>query len=103
MPAAHGEALAGATARRVTTDLADGLSADGCKNPAQPFRTHYTQKDSLLHGTLSGPATAALLRCAIEFFESARCMRLVETSNGHMYNVRRSRAYAGCPAATSQR
>lgn len=59
-----------------------------------------------LHGTLPGPATAVPLRRAMEFFENFRYVRLAEISNGHLYNVRRSRPYARVPGshyATSQR
>ena len=88
------------TARLIKTYLAEGQLADGRKGPAQPFRTRYTRADILLlaetdalHGTLSGPATAALLRRAFKVFGDARYERLARISNGHLYNLRRSRAY----------
>ena len=88
------------TARLIKTYLAEGQLADGRKGPAQPFRTRFTRADILLlaetdalHGTLSGPATMALLQRAFTVFGDARYERLAGISNGHLYNLRRSRAY----------
>ncbi len=46
-----------------------------------------------LHGTLSGPATMALLRRACEVFGDERYERLAGLSHDHLYNLRRSTAY----------
>ena len=83
-------------------------------NAAHPFRTLYAREGTplvraetdALHGTLPGQATAVPLRRAIECFENVRYVRLAEISNGHLYNVRRSRTYARVPGShytTSQR
>ena len=53
-----------------------------------------------LHGTLSGPA---MCERAWQVFGDARFERLAGISNGHLYNLRRSRAYElrmGAKAAT---
>lgn len=47
-----------------------------------------------LHATLSGPATMAMLRCALEAFGDASYARLTGISYGHPYDLRRSRIYA---------
>ena len=56
-----------------------------------------------LHGTLSGPATRKLCERAWQVFGDARFERLAGISNGHLYNLRRSRPYElrmGAQAAT---
>ena len=66
-------------ARLIAAYIAKGGLADGRKGAARPFRRVYTREDILLlaetdalHGTLSGPATMALLRRAHEVFGDAR-------------------------------
>jgi hypothetical protein len=68
--------------------------------PARPFTRRYTPADILalaeldaLHGTLSGPATKKLCERAFRVFGDARYERLATISNGHLYNLRRSKAY----------
>ena len=88
------------TARLIAAYRATGRLEDGRKGPGQPFRTRYTRADIVrlaetdaLHGTLSGPATIALLRRAYAVFGDASYERLAGISNGHLYNLRRSRTY----------
>ena len=50
------------------------------------------EADELL-GQLSGPATRAVLRREFEVFGDLRFERLAHISNGHLYNLRRSRTY----------
>ena len=69
VPAAHHGALAGAD-RTADRNLLGRQPAGGRAQLAQPFRTRYTREDILL---------------------------LAEISNGHLYNLRRSRTYATHP------
>ena len=78
-------------ARLITAYIAQGALADGRKGAARPFRQRYTRDDILLlaetdalHGTLSGPATMALLRRAFEVFGDERYERLAGISHGHL-------------------
>jgi hypothetical protein len=68
--------------------------------PAHPFPRRYTTEDigslaamDALHGVLSGPATRRLCERAWRLFGDARYERLAGISNGHLYNLRNSRAY----------
>ena len=87
-------------ARLIAAYLETGKLADGRQGAARPFPRKYTRDDILLlaetdalHGTLSGPATMALLRRACEVFGDARYARLAGISHGHLYNLRHSKAY----------
>ena len=44
-------------------------------------------------GDLCGPATRAVLRRQLELFGDGRLERLAGLSNGHLYNLRKSRTY----------
>ena len=86
--------------RLIQRYLAEGQLADRRQGAAKPFRRKYTRADiellaeaDELHGTLSGPATLALLERAWEVFGDARFERLAGLSNGHLYNLRRSHTY----------
>ena len=68
--------------------------------PRRPFERRYTPADIrlLAHvdaelGQMSGAATRALLRRQWRVFADARFERLAGLSNGHLYNLRRSRTY----------
>ena len=68
--------------------------------PKRPFERRYTPADIRLLaqvdaelGQMSGAATRAVLRRQWRVFGDARFERLAELSNGHLYNLRRSRAY----------
>ena len=68
--------------------------------PAKPFERRYTRLDIRLLarldtelGQMSGPATRAVLRRQWEVFGDARFERLSGLSNGHLYNLRKSRTY----------
>ena len=68
--------------------------------PAQAFALRYTPADVALlaevdraMGTLSGPATACVLRRQRDVFGDARFERLAELSVGHLYNLRNSAGY----------
>ena len=87
-------------ARLIRRYLADGELRDRRGRAARPFPRKYTRADILLlaatdelHGSLSGPATLALLKRAWEGFGDARYQRLAGLSNGHPYNLRRSQPY----------
>ena len=87
-------------ARLIARYLADGELADRRRGAAKPFRRKYERADILLlaetdelHGTLSGPATLAILKRAWEVFGDERFRRLAGLSNGHLYNLRKSLAY----------
>jgi DNA-binding transcriptional MerR regulator len=65
------------------------------------FQRRYTREDirrlaevDALHGTLSGPATKKLLERASELFGQHQYQRLAGISVSHLYNLRRSTAYA---------
>ncbi len=87
-------------ARLIARYLAEGELADRRRGAAKPFRRKYERADVVLlaetdelHGTLSGPATLALLKRAWEVFGDVRFRRLAGLSNGHLYNLRWSQAY----------
>jgi transposase InsO family protein len=68
--------------------------------PRQPFARLYTPADVALladvdraMGTLSGPATACVLRRQRDVFGDARFARLGSISVGHLYNLRHSVGY----------
>ena len=68
--------------------------------PAQAFAQRYTSADIELlalvdreFGTLSGPATAHVLRRAFTVYADARFERLADLSPSHLYNLRASRIY----------
>ncbi len=68
--------------------------------PAKPFVRRYTRLDirvlarlDAALGQMSGPATRAVLRRQWEVFGDARFERLAGLSNGHLYNLRKSRTY----------
>jgi len=68
--------------------------------PAHAFARHYTAADVALlvevdraMGTLSGPATACVLRRQRDVFNEARFERLGSLSVGHLYNLRNSAGY----------
>ena len=78
----------------------EGELVDRRGGPGHPFPTKYRRADVLLlaetdelHGSLSGPATRAILKRQWEVFGDARFERLAGLSNGHLYNLRRSRSY----------
>ena len=68
--------------------------------PANAFPRRYTSQDigllaemDTLHGTLSGPATRKLCERAFVVYKDQRYERLAKISNGHLYNLRKGRAY----------
>ena len=70
------------------------------KPPANAFARRYTPYDAALlaevdeaFGQLSGPATKVILWRMCHVYGDARFERLAHISNGHIYNLRRSRAY----------
>ena len=70
------------------------------QGPAVPFERRYRASDiDLLAevdaalGQMSGPATRSLMRRQYEVFNDERFERLAGLSNGHLYNLRRSRSY----------
>ena len=67
--------------------------------PEHAFARHYTRADTVLlaevdraMNTLSGPATACVLRRQRDRFGDARFERLGALSVGHLYNLRNSAA-----------
>jgi transposase InsO family protein len=68
--------------------------------PKAGFRRRYTAADvallaevDSLHGTLSGPATRALLGRALRVYGDVRFERLAGISVAHLYNLRKLTAY----------
>jgi len=68
--------------------------------PARPFPRRYKEEDAIalakmdaLHGNLSGPATRKLCERAWEREGDADYERLATISNGHLYNLRKTRCY----------
>jgi len=68
--------------------------------PARPFRRKYAKADIRLLakvdgilGQASGPSTRKVLRRMFEVFGDPDFERLAGLSNGHLYNLRRSRTY----------
>ena len=71
-----------------------------CKPPANAFQRRYTPYDAALlaevdeaFGQLSGPATKVILWRMYHFYRDLRFERLASISNGHIYNLRKSRQY----------
>lgn len=86
--------------RRIAQFLAQGRIEDRRGAPAAPFARRYTAEDirllaevDALHGTLSGTITRKLCERAFKVHGDARFKRLGVISNGHLYNLRGSRAY----------
>jgi transposase InsO family protein len=70
------------------------------RRPLHAFARRYTSADVALlaevdraMGTMSGPATACVLRRQRDVFGDARFERLAELSVGHLYNLRASAPY----------
>jgi transposase InsO family protein len=70
------------------------------RRPEHAFARRYTAADVALladvdraMGTLSGPATACVLRRQRDVFKDARFERLGDISVGHLYNLRNSAPY----------
>ena len=68
--------------------------------PAKPFPRRYTRADIRLLaevdaelGQMSGPATRAVLRREWHRFGNPRFERLAGLSNGHLYNLRKTKTY----------
>ena len=68
--------------------------------PAKPFVRRYTRADVRLLaevdedlGQMSGTATRKVLRRQWEVFGDARFERLAGLSNGHLYNLRKTKTY----------
>ena len=71
-----------------------------CGAPRCPFARLYTPADVALlvdvdraMGTLSGPATACVLRRQRDVFGDEQFVRLGSISVGHLYNLRNSAGY----------
>ena len=74
--------------------------------PMRPFERRYTRMDIRLLaqvdaqlGQMSGSATRAVLRRQWKVFGDTRFERLAGLSNGHLYNLRKSRTYRNCPSS----
>ena len=70
------------------------------KPPGKPFQRRYTPHDAALlaevdeaFGQLSGPATKVILWRMYHVYGDVRFERLAHISNGHIYNLRKTRAY----------
>ena len=70
------------------------------RDPARPFEMRCTSRDirllaetDALLGQLCGPATRAVMRRQHEAFGNRRFARPAGLSNGHLYNLRKSRTY----------
>ena len=77
-----------------------GEITDRRRVPRHPFPRRYTDADiellaeiDMLHGAPSGPVARKLLARAYHLFGDRRFERLAHVSNGHLYNLRRSRTY----------
>ncbi len=77
-----------------------GRIRDRRGSPAKPFTRRYSEEDVIalakmdaLHGTLSGPATRKRCQRAFHLYHDKRYERLATISNGHLYNLRKARAY----------
>jgi transposase InsO family protein len=86
--------------RLVATWLAGEPLLKRYRAPAHAFARRYTAADVALlaevdraMGTLSGPATACVLKRQREVFGDARFERLAALSVGHLYNLRHSAGY----------
>ena len=70
------------------------------RGPAKPFQGRYTDQDMRLLaevdgslGQMSGPATRKVLRRMLQVFGEPAYERLAGISNGHLYALRKSKAY----------
>lgn len=68
--------------------------------PANAFTRRYTEEDAIalakmdaLHGDPCGPAARKLCERAWQLDGDARYERLAKISNGHLYNLRKTRCY----------
>ena len=87
-------------ARLIRQHADTGRIEDRRGAPSRPFERRYTAADVRLLaevdeilGQLSGPATRAVMRREHDVFGDARFERLARLSNGHLYNLRKSRTY----------
>jgi transposase InsO family protein len=88
--------------RLVATWLAGEPLVKHYRAPEHAFARRYTATDVALlaevdraMGTLSGPATACVLRRQRDVFQDTRFERLGSLSVGHLYNLRNSAGYRG--------
>lgn len=86
--------------RLVGRTLAGELLRKRYRAPAQGFARHYREEDvallastDALHGTLSGPATKAIMQRAYHRFGDQRYERLARISVSHLYNLRALSTY----------
>ena len=87
--------------RLIGQHRATGRIADRrARGPSAPFPRRYTRLDIRLLaevdaelGQMSGAATRAVLRRQWAVFGNARFERPAKLSNGHLYNLRKSRTY----------
>ena len=86
--------------RLVSRWVAGQPLAKNCRAPEHAFARRYTPADIALlaevdraMGTLSGPATACVLRRQRDVFGDARFARLGSISVAHLYNLRKASGY----------
>ena len=86
--------------RLLNQHRATGEITDRRGVPRRPFLRRYTDADiellaeiDILHGAPSGPVARKLCARAHYLFGDYRFERLARISNGHLYNLRRSRIY----------
>ena len=86
--------------RLVSRWVAGKVLVKNYQAPAHAFARRYTGVDVALlvevdcaMGTLSGPATACVLRRQLDVFGDQRFARLGSISVGHLYNLRNSAGY----------
>jgi len=86
--------------RLVTRALAGEKLSKRYRAPAKGFRRYYQEADvallastDALHGTLSGPATKAIMQRAYERFGDRRYEHLAAISVSHLYNLRALSTY----------
>ena len=97
------ETMTGLSRAQVTRLVTAYLAAGQVRVAAyvrRRFPPRYTRADTELlatvdqaHGTLSGPATQAILKREFEVYGKQEFVRLAEISNGHLYNLRASQRY----------
>ena len=92
-------------ARLIRQHRDTGAVADRRGPPARPFQRRYTQADIRLLakvdgllGQASGPSTRKSLRRMFEVFGDPDFERLAGLSNGHLYNLRKTRTYRAARA-----
>ena len=101
---AYLQQLSGYSRAQVTRLVARWVAAKplvkNYRGPEHGFARRYTGADVALlaevdraMGTLSGPATACVLRRQRDVFKDARFERLGDISVGHLYNLRHSAPY----------